>query len=161
MSSKALTCAAALLSLLISAAVSAQVADAYTRCAACHLEDGSGIPGAFPPLKNRVAAMAASEQGRAYLVNVINVGLIGPIDIGGVRYIGVMPAQGGRSYGAKEISEVLNYAVLTLDSANVGANWTEFTLDEVQMILEESAARTGQDAAKMREELLLAYPELQ
>ena len=33
----------------------------YQRCAACHLPTGEGIPGAFPPLKGRVAKIAASD----------------------------------------------------------------------------------------------------
>ena len=34
-------------------------ADAYASCAACHLPDGVGIPGAFPPIRNRAAKIAA------------------------------------------------------------------------------------------------------
>ena len=88
----------------------------YQRCAACHLPDGAGIPGSFPPLKNRIRQMAASELGRTYLVDVINVGLIGPISVGGESYMGVMPAQGS-SYDAAKMSDLLNYMAQELDEA--------------------------------------------
>ena len=34
-------------------------ADAYATCAACHLPDGAGVPGAFPRIRDRAATIAA------------------------------------------------------------------------------------------------------
>jgi mono/diheme cytochrome c family protein len=132
----------------------------YQRCAACHLPTGEGVPGAFPPLKGRVAAFASSEEGRAYLVAVVNVGLLGSITIDGIPYMGVMPAQGS-SYDAQGISRALNYSVQVIDAQNVGADWKPFTAEEVEAILETGGASTGSQALELRKSLLAKYPELQ
>jgi hypothetical protein len=132
----------------------------YQRCAACHLPGGEGIPGAFPPLKGRVASIAASDEGRAYLVAVINAGLMGSITVDGVPYMGVMPAQGS-SFDAAGISKVLNYTIQEIDQANVAADWKAFSAEEVQGLIEANSAATSQSNAKLREALLEKYPELQ
>lgn len=76
------------------------------RCAACHLPDGAGVPGAFPPLAGRVDAIAADPSGRRYLVAVISKGLTGALDVDGTTYQGVMPAQGGLS--DEQVAQLLN-----------------------------------------------------
>lgn len=68
----------------------------FQRCVACHLVDGSGIPGAFPKLKGRLASIVQLDGGRDYLTMVVSSGLTGPITVAGSQYMGVMPAQ---SYG--------------------------------------------------------------
>ncbi|RMF12010.1 MAG: cytochrome c [Alphaproteobacteria bacterium] len=90
----------------------------YKRCAACHLSDGAGVPGAFPPLAGRIDAFAATEQGRAYLVMVISKGLAGRIDVNGATYQGVMPAQAGLT--DDNVAELLNF-LLAFDNNNVTA----------------------------------------
>jgi len=136
-----------------------QVAD-YQRCAACHLPTGEGIPGAFPPLKGRVANIAASDEGRSYLVSVVNAGLMGSITVNGVPYMGVMPAQGS-SYDAAGISDVLNYSVQVIDEANVQPGWKAFSAEEVTELLKANATATSQSNGKLREALLEQYPALQ
>lgn len=57
-------------------------------CAACHQPDGSGLPGAFPPLAN-------SDYLRRPLAEVIGTvlqGLSGEVVVNGVTYNNVMPA---------------------------------------------------------------------
>jgi mono/diheme cytochrome c family protein len=132
----------------------------YQRCAACHLPTGEGVPGAFPPLKGRVAALASSQEGRAYLVAVVNVGLIGSITVDSIPYMGVMPAQGS-SYDAQGISRVLNYSVQVIDAHSASADWKPFTAEEVRAILETGGASTGSQALELRKSLLAKYPELQ
>lgn len=58
-----------------------------THCAACHQADGSGVPGAFPPLAGNPAVGDA-----AYVERVIVEGLSGPLEVLGVSYDGMMPA---------------------------------------------------------------------
>jgi mono/diheme cytochrome c family protein len=135
-------------------------AESYQRCAACHMATGEGIPGAFPPLKGRVASMAASTEGRAYLVAVVNSGLMGPITVAGTPYMGVMPAQGS-VYDAAGISEALNHAVQVIDAENVESNWTAFSATEVQTILDDGQSANSQETAKLRQQLLEKYPDLQ
>lgn len=76
------------------------------RCAACHLPDGTGVPGAFPPLAGRVDEMAANEAGRRYLVAVIAKGRTGALEVDGTTYQGVMPAQSGLS--DEQVAQLLN-----------------------------------------------------
>jgi mono/diheme cytochrome c family protein len=131
----------------------------YQRCAACHLPTGEGIPGAFPPLQGRVASIAASEPGRAYLVAVVNAGLMGSITVDGIPYMGVMPAQGS-SYDSQGISDMLNYTVQVIDKANTSADWTPYSAQEVTALIKANNSPTSQGSAKLRQALLEQYPEL-
>ena len=75
----------------------------YTNnCQACHLREGQGIPGAFPPLA--ASDFLNADQARAVAV-VLN-GLQGPIDVNGVQYDGVMPAV---RLSDEEVADVLTY----------------------------------------------------
>lgn len=69
-------------------------AKAYKRCSACHLATGKGVPGAFPPVKDRLVPFANYKEGRDYLIMVVEAGLMGPIKVNGMTYRSVMPAQG-------------------------------------------------------------------
>ncbi len=147
--------------LLAAGSICADTGEAdYQRCAACHLPTGEGVPGAFPPLKDKVANIAASDEGRSYLVSVINAGLMGSITVDGVPYMGVMPAQGS-SYDAAGISSVLNYTVQVIDQANVQPDWKAFSAEEVAELLKANAGATGQSNGKLREALLQKHPALQ
>jgi mono/diheme cytochrome c family protein len=42
-------------------------------CQGCHLEDGSGMPDKVPALDGALARLAATPEGRAYLVRVPGV----------------------------------------------------------------------------------------
>ena len=66
--------------------------DHYARCAACHLADGTGVPGMFPPLAGNAHRFFASPEGRSYLASLVVGGANGAIEIQGVSYAGVMPA---------------------------------------------------------------------
>ncbi|MBU1494580.1 MAG: cytochrome c, partial [Actinobacteria bacterium] len=57
-------------------------------CAACHQADGAGLPGVFPPLAGN-----PSVEDADYVRTVIGAGLSGPLEVNGVAYDGVMPAQ--------------------------------------------------------------------
>ena len=133
--------------------------EGFTRCAACHLAQGQGIPGAFPPIRGRIAQTATQEAGRAYLVAVVNAGLIGHISVNGLSYFGVMPAQ-GNTYDAKGISDVLNYAIQVLDRNNVKTEWTPYSEEEVAKLMGKDAPVSGQDVARLRKTLAHEHPEL-
>ncbi|MBB6427787.1 cytochrome c [Sphingopyxis sp. JAI128] len=81
----------------------------YKRCAACHLANGAGVPGAFPPLKNDVRKLAATPAGRRYLALVVIRGVSGPITVEGKTYRGMMPAQAGLNDA--QVAAVLNHVV--------------------------------------------------
>lgn len=71
-------------------------------CQACHLAEGEGIPGAFPPL----AAADFLNADRTRAIGVVLDGLQGPVDVNGVRYDGVMPSVG---LSDDEVANVLTY----------------------------------------------------
>ncbi len=103
-------------------------ADAYAVCSACHLATGEGIPGAFPPLRNRAAKIATLEGGRDYLISVVSSGLMGAMQADGMTYAGVMPGHQG-SMSKQQIADALNYVVFEL--ADETAEPTAFTAEEV------------------------------
>lgn len=127
-------------------------ADAYAACSACHLAAGEGIPGAFPPLRNRVSAMAGLDGGREYLISVVSSGLMGTMQADGVTYMGVMPGHQG-SMSAEQIAAALNYVVFMLTDAKP-EDVEAFSAAEVsarQSVVENPSPAT---AANMRNELL-------
>lgn len=77
----------------------------YARiCAACHQQNGQGVPGAFPPL-------AGSEWVKGDpLIPILIVlnGLAGSIEVKGVTYNNIMPAWGSQ-LSSEEIAGVLTY----------------------------------------------------
>lgn len=79
----------------------------YKRCAACHLADGAGVPGAFPPLRANVSALAATPAGRRYLALAVIRGVSGPITVDGKAFRGTMPAQAGLNDA--QVAAVLNH----------------------------------------------------
>lgn len=106
-------------------------------CAACHLPNGSGVPGVFPPLQNNLRTLAATPAGRRYIVLAVTQGLTGPLMIDGKRFNGVMPAQ---PLLDNDIARILN--------GLIGPGQRPFTKTEVKGIRASGAqldsVRTGQ-----------------
>lgn len=82
----------------------------YQRCAACHLPTGEGVPGAYPPLAGHIGELLAAEGGRAYVVAALDKGVMGVIEVAGVQYRGMMPAQ-TRAMKDEDVAALLNYLV--------------------------------------------------
>lgn len=132
---------------LLAAPVAAQTADGaaiYKRCAACHLATGAGVPGAFPPLRSDITALAAKPDGRRYLVLVVTKGVSGPITVEGKPYRGVMPAQAGLNDA--QIAAVLNHVLAT--SAK-GGTAKPFTAAEVAQVKTGAAGMTPAAIGKL------------
>lgn len=126
----------------------------YAACAACHLADGQGVPGAFPPLRNRSAAIARVEGGREYLITVASFGLMGEIRVENIAYAGVMPGQKG-AMGADAIAGALNFLVFGLsDRDPAGSGIEPFTAAEVLELQSRVAAGGPVMAARLRAELM-------
>ena len=89
-----------------------------TRCAVCHGPAAAGIPGTFPSLHEQIAAFAKSAAGRDYLVMVVSSGLMGELNVAGVHYNNVMPAQSGLSEA--DVAAVLNYLASDLGKQDLG-----------------------------------------
>lgn len=132
-------------------------AELYQQCSACHLPTGDGVPGAFPPLRNRMAAIANSDEGRAYLIHVINKGLMGQLMIAGQSYMGFMPAQ-GNIYSAEQLTDLANYLVTELDKDNAVEGWKPYAVEEVKAI--QSKSVSAMENSKLRKALVEKYPSL-
>jgi len=105
----------------------------FRRCAACHLPDGAGVPGAYPPLAGRLGKLAGTRQGRSYLIMVVERGLMGSIKAAGQMYSNVMPAQ-GPALDSAQVAAVLNYVLGTLNAASVPENWPRITAKDVDQV---------------------------
>ena len=62
-----------------------------SNCALCHQFGATGLPGQFPRLAGRVAAIATTREGRDYLMNVLSYGMSGTIKVDGQAITGAMP----------------------------------------------------------------------
>lgn len=76
-----------------------------TQCAACHQAEGTGIPGAFPPLANNEIITADDPT---FITRVVLFGLTGKIEVNGQSYNGSMPAWEA-PLSDDEIAAVLTY----------------------------------------------------
>ena len=71
-------------------------------CLQCHMAQGEGVPGTFPPLAQ--SDYLKNELKKSILG--VKYGMKGPIKVNGVDYDGVMVAQGLED---EEIADVMNY----------------------------------------------------
>jgi mono/diheme cytochrome c family protein len=117
----------------------ADAADYRRVCGICHLDEGQGVPAAFPPLDERLAAWVRTLAGRTYLVAVISNGLLGPIEVAGQRYNGAMPAMGGQ-LPAPEIAGLLNYVLAEFAST---PSDLLFTATEIAETMDTIGTATG------------------
>ena len=124
---------------------------AYATCAACHLPDGVGIPGAFPPIRERAAKIAALDGGREYLITVVSYGLMGNIQVEGTQYFGVMAGNFG-TFDTAEVAAVLNYVVFELGDGEA-AGVEPFTGEEVEKAQAAVALKSPAGGGQVREKL--------
>ena len=94
-------------------------------CAACHMPDGSGIPGAFPPVAN--ADYLNEDVARA--IRAVGEGLAGEITVNGQSYNNVMPKL---NLSHEKIASVLTYVYSQWDN-----NGTTVTPEMVRKALEK------------------------
>ncbi|WP_343211273.1 cytochrome c [Aquisediminimonas profunda] len=127
----------------------AQAPNAFSRCSACHLASGAGVPGAFPSLRADARALARSDAGRKYLIMVVLKGVSGPIIVDGKSYRGSMPAQTGLDDAG--VAAVLNY--VTNDLGKVGADPRAFSVREVAAVRKTSDNVTPAQVPKLRPKL--------
>ncbi|MBC5826212.1 MAG: cytochrome b N-terminal domain-containing protein, partial [Candidatus Eremiobacteraeota bacterium] len=84
-------------------AVSGQTVYA-TNCASCHNANGQGLPGTFPPLAGNT--FVTGDAGK--VINVLQHGLVGAINVNGKQFNGAMPAWQSKLSPA-EIAAVITY----------------------------------------------------
>ena len=71
-------------------------------CIQCHLENGEGVAGIFPPLSNSDYLLNNIRES----IYGIKYGMEGPITVNGELYDGIMVSQG---LDNEEIADVMNY----------------------------------------------------
>ena len=141
--------AAIIAGLLMMSAGPALAADAQgailfkQRCAVCHMAEGQGVPGAFPPLKKDVASFAGKPEGRRYLALVVTRGLSGPIKAEGQVYRNIMPPQSMLTDA--QVAAVLNH---------VTGTDKPFTADEITKIRTAGAMMTPTQVAQLNHKLV-------
>lgn len=70
-------------------------------CLQCHMTNGEGVPGTFPPLANSDYLPDINKT-----IYALKFGLKGPITVNGKAYNSVMASQG---LDDEEIADVMNY----------------------------------------------------
>ena len=89
-------------------------------CVQCHLPNGMGVEGAFPPL-----AKSDYLANRQNTIRALKYGLSGSIKVNGKIYNGQMATQG---LDEEEIADVLNYIYREWGNTSEHV----FTADEIQ-----------------------------
>ncbi|MFP4092968.1 MAG: c-type cytochrome [Cyclobacteriaceae bacterium] len=95
-------------------------------CIACHQKDGSGVPGAFPPLKETDWVQGDKEK----LISIVLNGLQGPITVNGEQYNNVMTPH-------NFLSDDEVAAVLTFVRNSFGNNASEVMAEEVAALRDQ------------------------
>jgi mono/diheme cytochrome c family protein len=79
----------------------------YTNfCMQCHMANGKGVPGNFPPL----AGSNWLTEKRTESIRGVKYGQKGEIEVNGVKYNGVMTPMG---LSDEEVADVMNYVMNT------------------------------------------------
>jgi nitrite reductase (NO-forming) / hydroxylamine reductase len=104
-----------------------------THCQACHQADGSGLPGAFPPLAGN-----PNLEGNADMVieNVL-AGRSGEIEVGGVTYDGVMPPMSYLS--DREVADIVTYVMNTWGDDGASVTTEQVNEQRVELGLTDRA----------------------
>lgn len=123
--------------------------DHYARCAACHLADGSGVAGMFPPLAGHVHHFFSSPLGRSYLARLVLGGASGSLEVDGIRYAGVMPGVVADLTDG-EVADLLNGLVRRFGSP--GANAPFSRVDVVKA--RQAAALSDAERLALRQRIL-------
>ncbi|MFH5832710.1 copper-containing nitrite reductase [Halalkalibaculum sp. DA3122] len=78
-------------------------------CQSCHMQDGSGIEGAFPPVADSDYLNENPDRGISAVVH----GLSGEITVNGETYNGIMPRQ---NLTNEEVANVITYILNSFDN---------------------------------------------
>lgn len=81
-------------------------------CITCHLANGEGIKGTFPPLAKADFLTKYPEKS----IHAVKFGMSGAITVNGVAYNNAMPPSG---FGDDEIADVMNYIRNAFGNKNV------------------------------------------
>ncbi len=97
-------------------------------CALCHQAGATGLPGQFPRLAGRVAAISTHAEGRVYLADVLTYGLSGTVQVDDQQIIGLMPPFAVLADDV--VADILSY-VQTLGDPPKKGTFRPFTAEEI------------------------------
>ena len=89
-------------------------------CRGCHLADGAGVPPEVPSLRNTLGPLAASSEGRNYLVRV--------------------PAVLQSRLSNEKLAEVLNWVLTEFNAETLPRDFEPLTTEEVAAARQEILA---------------------
>jgi len=92
-------------------------------CLSCHMENGEGVPGLYPPLSQTKYVLGDKE----WLIKNVLLGQQGPIEVKGEHYNNIMTKLD--FLRDKQIAEVLTYV-----RSNFGNNASPVTEEEVRAV---------------------------
>ena len=92
-------------------------------CLACHMENGQGVPGLYPPLVQTDYILGEKKR----LIQTVLHGMEGPIEVNGIQYNNVMAKLD--YLRDQQIADVLTYI-----RANFGNNAEAITATDVNMV---------------------------
>lgn len=92
-------------------------------CTSCHMANGDGLPGAFPPLNK---SDYFKKSNPAQIIKILDQGLNGEVTVNGQKFESAMPAQ---NLSDQEITDVLNYVSVTMNSGK-----PIFKMDQVKKL---------------------------
>ena len=92
-------------------------------CLACHMADGSGVPGMHPPIRNTEWVTGDKER----LIDLVLNGMSGEIEVNGETYNSIMPPHSHLT--DQQIAHVLSYI-----RTNFGNDASEIMASEVAKV---------------------------
>lgn len=123
-------------------------------CLMCHQSGAVGLPGQFPRLAGRIAAISSRPKGRAYLIDVLTYGMAGKITVDDQPIVGLMPPFAQLSND--DVAGVLSY-VQSLDASPGGAPRggppPVFTAEEVRAGRSAASVKSATDVRAERQSL--------
>lgn len=108
----------------------------YTRCAACHLPSGAGVPSIYPPLIGNLERFFKTQAGRDYVAQVVVHGVRGKMQVDGLTYRGAMASVVG-GLTPQKMTALLNDLVLRFGSAEQKKAAPLFTERQVTAVQRE------------------------
>ncbi|MEE3035588.1 MAG: cytochrome c [Bacteroidota bacterium] len=94
-------------------------------CVQCHLDNGEGIAGIFPPLSNSDYLLNNIKES----IYAIKYGMEGPIKVNGELYDGIMVSQG---LDSEEIADVMNYILNSWGNSSNNELITPIIVNQVE-----------------------------
>lgn len=123
-------------------------------CVSCHQPGGVGLSGLAPPLAaakgSTLSQRVMRPDGRSYILNVLNSGLVGSIEVGGERFSGLMPSFAALS--DTELTLIANYVVGELNKEEIKATtFVPYESGELQKVRAEG--KKAIDVYRLRQAL--------